>query len=303
ILIMRMQHHPLRERFPSLRSSGFAAQDFPTFRSRSGQLNIHDVAYASLLLSGTARHLVGSEEVEDRPGSLTVVAPGVAHRIDSGGATLHVINCYLDLAVHGLPPMPADCAHGLHGLFPILTPEPARGLVQVQLQDPAATAHLLQALIAVQGCDGAGAEARVRSIGTAILIDCARAVLDRGLHLPLLQSEPIRQVAALIDRRYAEDLTVADCAVAAGWSEAHCSRRFKAATGRSVIETLQRRRIEAAAQALRAGPERVIDIAFDCGFRDLAHFNRCFKRLLGCTPRQWRAGADGLLDPPGRAPA
>ncbi|WP_291711281.1 helix-turn-helix domain-containing protein [Bradyrhizobium sp.] len=32
------------------------------------------------------------------------------------------------------------------------------------------------------------------------------------------------------------------------------------------------------------GEAGVSDIAFDCGFNDLSHFNRCFRRRFGLTP-------------------
>lgn len=39
---------------------------------------------------------------------------------------------------------------------------------------------------------------------------------------------------------------------------------------------------------LRSSDERILHIALDCGFRDLAHFNRTYKAVAGCTPRDYR---------------
>jgi AraC-like DNA-binding protein len=44
-------------------------------------------------------------------------------------------------------------------------------------------------------------------------------------------------------------------------------------------------------------PERVIDIAFDCGFRDVSNFNRAFRAEFGVNPslyhRSWdRSGEE-----------
>jgi AraC-like DNA-binding protein len=44
---------------------------------------------------------------------------------------------------------------------------------------------------------------------------------------------------------------------------------------------------------LRGRNERILDIALDCGFADLAYFNRCFKAAAGCTPRDYRARFTG----------
>jgi len=37
----------------------------------------------------------------------------------------------------------------------------------------------------------------------------------------------------------------------------------------------------------------VSSIAYDAGFGDLSHFNRCFRRLYGITPRDVRNGETG----------
>jgi AraC-like DNA-binding protein len=33
-------------------------------------------------------------------------------------------------------------------------------------------------------------------------------------------------------------------------------------------------------------------IAFDCGFSDISHFNRVFRRQFGCTPSDVRRAAE-----------
>jgi transcriptional regulator GlxA family with amidase domain len=33
---------------------------------------------------------------------------------------------------------------------------------------------------------------------------------------------------------------------------------------------------------------KVVDIAYDCGFGDVSHFNRCFRRRFGAAPSKFR---------------
>ena len=59
--------------------------------------------------------------------------------------------------------------------------------------------------------------------------------------------------------------------------------------GSSFTQLTVERRLQAAAHRL-AQPCRpaIATVAADCGFGDLSHFGRTFRRRFGCTPRQWR---------------
>jgi transcriptional regulator GlxA family with amidase domain len=65
-------------------------------------------------------------------------------------------------------------------------------------------------------------------------------------------------------------------------------RRFKAATGATLIEYLQNLRIEEAKRLLEAKQMPVDDISIEAGYEDPSFFRRLFKRLTGLTPSQYR---------------
>jgi transcriptional regulator GlxA family with amidase domain len=65
-------------------------------------------------------------------------------------------------------------------------------------------------------------------------------------------------------------------------------RRFKAATGQSLIEYVQGLRIEEAKRSLETTDMPVDDIASDVGYDEPAFFRRLFKRLVGVSPGQYR---------------
>lgn len=65
-------------------------------------------------------------------------------------------------------------------------------------------------------------------------------------------------------------------------------RRFKGATGSSLIEYLQNLRIEAAKRALEQGNRSVEEVSLAVGYEDISFFRRLFKRLTGMTPGQYR---------------
>jgi transcriptional regulator GlxA family with amidase domain len=93
----------------------------------------------------------------------------------------------------------------------------------------------------------------------------------------------------LADARYAEPLTVADLAAAAGLSPAHFSRRFKAAFGESPHQYLLTRRLERAAALLRATDWTVAAVCFAVGAQSVGSFTASFGRVFGLSPLAYRA--------------
>jgi AraC-like DNA-binding protein len=92
----------------------------------------------------------------------------------------------------------------------------------------------------------------------------------------------------LADARYAERVTVADMARAAGLSRAHFSREFKRAFGESPHQYLLTRRLERAAALLRTTDWPVADICFAVGAGSLGSFTTSFSRIFGQSPTAYR---------------
>jgi transcriptional regulator GlxA family with amidase domain len=92
----------------------------------------------------------------------------------------------------------------------------------------------------------------------------------------------------LADSRYAEPVTVADMAGAAGLSRAHFSREFKRAFGESPHQYLLTRRLERAAALLRTTDWPVADICFAVGAGSVGSFTASFSRIFGQSPTAYR---------------
>ena len=93
----------------------------------------------------------------------------------------------------------------------------------------------------------------------------------------------------LADSHYAEPLTVADLARAAGLSQAHFSREFRRAFGESPHVYLLTRRLERSASLLRLTDRSVADICVTVGLTSVGSFTTSFTRLFGMTPSAYRA--------------
>ena len=88
-----------------------------------------------------------------------------------------------------------------------------------------------------------------------------------------------------------EDLSLGDVAKAVHMSTFYFCKQFKKATGLSFTSYLGRIRIEKAKQMLLNPHARVSEVAFECGFQSLTHFNRVFRKIVGESPSQYRASA------------
>jgi len=93
----------------------------------------------------------------------------------------------------------------------------------------------------------------------------------------------------LADAHYAEPLTVADLARAAGLSPAHFSREFRRTFGESPHRYLLTRRLERAAALVRNTDRSVTEICFAVGWGSVGSFTTSFRRVHGVAPGDYRA--------------
>jgi AraC-like DNA-binding protein len=93
----------------------------------------------------------------------------------------------------------------------------------------------------------------------------------------------------LVDGHYAEPLTVADMASAAGLSKAHFSREFARTFGEAPHQYLLTRRLERAAALLRTTDWSVVRICHAVGLGSVGSFTASFGRVFGQPPTAYRA--------------
>ena len=93
-----------------------------------------------------------------------------------------------------------------------------------------------------------------------------------------------------IEARLDEDLDAGQVARAAGISQWHFQRIFKALTNETLKAYIRSRRFAAALGALAAGESRILDVALAAGFETHESFTRAFKSAFGVTPDDYRRG-------------
>ena len=98
----------------------------------------------------------------------------------------------------------------------------------------------------------------------------------------------VRACQDWLGKHYREHGALARVVVRAKIPERTLKRRFKQATGSTLIEYLQDLRIEEAKRLLEAGEAAVETISFEVGYEDPSFFRRLFQRRTGLMPSQYR---------------
>jgi AraC-like DNA-binding protein len=98
----------------------------------------------------------------------------------------------------------------------------------------------------------------------------------------------IARAKQFIGDHQAESISLNQIAKALNVSTFYFCKMFKKATGLTFTHYLSRTRIERAKNLLLNPHVRISEVAYDCGFISLTHFNRIFKRIVGKSPTDYR---------------
>jgi AraC-like DNA-binding protein len=120
-------------------------------------------------------------------------------------------------------------------------------------------------------------------------VELAVSAGSRSARAPLNAEALVARAVREIDRHPAGDYILGRLAQRAGLSPYHFLRTFQRVVGVTPHQYVLRTRLRHAARRLLAEPERVLDIALDCGFGDVSNFNRAFRTEFGASPRAFRA--------------
>lgn len=65
-------------------------------------------------------------------------------------------------------------------------------------------------------------------------------------------------------------------------------RRFKKATGNTIVEYIQRVKVEAAKRSFESSRKNITEVMYDVGYTDTKAFRDLFRKLTGLTPIEYR---------------
>lgn len=114
------------------------------------------------------------------------------------------------------------------------------------------------------------------------MVETRRAVWNHG-------EERIKKMLLYIQKHYGERVLLKEIADAASISERECLRCFSQNLGTTPFTYLTEYRIRKAAGELQRTSRPVTEIAYACGFSGTSYFSKTFKKVMGCTPSEYRA--------------
>jgi transcriptional regulator GlxA family with amidase domain len=120
--------------------------------------------------------------------------------------------------------------------------------------------------------------------------------IDRNSQSPFImfagqkghKDDTVLKAQEFIEMNFSERLTVDDLSSNFSIGRRTFERRFKKATANTIIEYIQRVKVEAAKKQLETGRKTVNEVMYDVGYNDIKAFRDVFKKVTGMSPLDYR---------------
>ena len=100
--------------------------------------------------------------------------------------------------------------------------------------------------------------------------------------------EAVKQAQEYIDKNIHLKITIDELASLVSVGRRSFERRFKQATNNSVLEYINRVKVEAAKRSFESSRKNINEIMFNVGYNDIKTFRLIFKKVTGLTPLEYR---------------
>ena len=158
--------------------------------------------------------------------------------------------------------------------------------------EPGTDVKRFSAAFSAMETDAFAYEFTVRENLSQLLLHCYAQLLPRlSAQKPAKSADTVRieQMLQYMQASYAEPITLADIAQAAGLSERECLRCFHRTIGDSPVQYLLKYRLMQGAVLLRASPAASIaEVSAACGFDSPSYSSKQFRRFYQRPPREYR---------------
>lgn len=102
------------------------------------------------------------------------------------------------------------------------------------------------------------------------------------------EDEAVKKAQEYIEQNFRDKITVDELCDLFGIGRRTFERRFKKATTNTIIEYIQRVKMEAAKKQLESGRKTVNEVMYEVGYADTKAFRDVFKKIAGISPIDYR---------------
>jgi transcriptional regulator GlxA family with amidase domain len=100
--------------------------------------------------------------------------------------------------------------------------------------------------------------------------------------------DAIKKAQNYIEQHFQEKISIEDLTELVSIGRRSFERRFKLATNNTVLEYIQRIKVEAAKRNFENSRKNMNEVMFDVGYTDTKTFRTVFKKITGLTPIEYR---------------
>jgi transcriptional regulator GlxA family with amidase domain len=100
--------------------------------------------------------------------------------------------------------------------------------------------------------------------------------------------DSVKKAQEFIEKNFQDKITIDQLSSMLALSRRNLERRFKKATSNSVVEYMQRVKVEAAKVSFESSRENVNEVMYKVGYTDSKAFRTTFKKITGLSPIEYR---------------
>lgn len=97
----------------------------------------------------------------------------------------------------------------------------------------------------------------------------------------------VDEVVQYVFDHFKEKIVLKDIANYLGYSVTYTNNKFKEATGCTINDYINKVRIQKAVDEMMNGNRYIYELAIDFGFSDYKYFALVFKKMVGCSPKEF----------------
>lgn len=249
----------------------------------------HDYYELAIVLRGTGIHLFKQQKMEIHTGNVLLIAPNEVHSYFFA-EPLILLNFMFKAQV--LRPI----RHQLqqfscyNALFKAKTAKPQFYVDHATISELDVSLNT----IALENQQKAmGSDLILQSELTKVLASVMRTIQNT----PTAVSPNVNMLSVIsyMTSHYQEEISISDLARQGYQSESSLYRKFKNEFNTSPIDWLLHFRIRKAQEFLIRSDMSIANVASATGFKDQLYFARQFRKITGCTPKQYRNDIHGRV--------